>query len=124
VPMLAEAPAVMATALAPAANSNLPDSNSSKCRLSWKNMISLYALPPAWNPMLNCAITASPTSRFMHIHLTRASSSTDAEATGANRWEYSVGITIVEKDSTFSGMFESLNRPIVFVCIGHTRTQQ
>ena len=44
---LALAPAVMAITLASAPNSKLPDSNSSRARLSSKKMISLYALPPA-----------------------------------------------------------------------------
>src|SRR5882757_4873925 len=43
---------------------------------------------------------------IMHIYLTRATSSADDEAAGANAWEYCVGITIGEKDGTFSSMFE------------------
>src|SRR5882757_2055970 len=42
----------------------------------------------------------------MHIYLTLASSSADDEAAGANGREYGVGITIGEKDGTFSSMFE------------------
>jgi hypothetical protein len=43
---------------------------------------------------------------IMHIYLTRTTSSADDEAAGANAWEYCVGITIGEKDGTFSSMFE------------------
>jgi len=73
VPTLADALAVMATALALASNSNLPDSNSSRSRLFWKKIILAIRLAAGLQSDTQLRHRRVTDESVMHIHMTLTS---------------------------------------------------
>jgi len=101
----------MATALAPAANSNLRI-RIRPVSLVLKEYDFAIRFAAGLEPDAQLRHYGVADEPIMHIHLNPRLELHRRRGTRQSL-EYSVGITIVEKDSTFSGMFESLNRLIV-----------